>query len=464
MSAETTRDKPPDRLQVSNQESQPGDTPSQPGRYVLLIRHAARARKWRQSEAAHPVKGLRPIEDWANYEAEFPFTDFKPGLSRTCGLTGQLCDELEAKKFEVSEILCSTHTVATQTADIVAKVLKLRKRYAGSREFPGVPVLTPGKTKQECEHKLIEELIDFGDRKNRKQDSERYLKFARDNAGTANLAIILIGHQPQLTIIARALLDPSLRTKGLPRFFYKLRNIFPNNSLPANVLPLGNSEIACIQLGPHPRLLWLLTEKSNELLVELKAKIASKYDVAKFFLGALVVGTGLTLSETIWKLSDPMDKLLAGCGAFAALVSLGLTAATLFSYDRLLMPAEFWSEEGNGPKPLLIVRWLAYLGSRVRGKPPRWTVSRPPSQAHMNLFYEMVHTWTHFFIPAIVSAFTALGLMVVAMADNSTTEVSGILHIQAEWRLLILLGLALLAFIIGLIAFYFWKPRLGFDD
>jgi len=82
----------------------------------------------------------------------------------------------------------------------------------------------------------------------------------------------------------------------------------------------------------------------------------------------------------------------------------------------------------------------------------------------MNLFYEMVHTWTHFFIPAIVCAFTALGLMVAAMADNSTTEVSGILHIQAEWRLLILLGLALLAFIVGLIAFYLWKPRLGFDD
>src|SRR5882672_1738269 len=231
MSAETTRDKPPDRLQVSNQESQPGDTPSQPARYVLLIRHAARARKWRHCEEAHPVRGWRPIEDWVNYEAEFPFTDFKPGLSRTCGLTGQLCDELETKKFKVSEILCSTHEVATQTATIVAKVLELRKRYAGPTEFPGVAVLTPGKTKQECEHKLIEELIDFGNRKNRKQDSERYLNFAPDS--TANLAVILIGHQPQLTMIARALLDKSLQRKGLPRFFYKLRNIFPNNSLPA---------------------------------------------------------------------------------------------------------------------------------------------------------------------------------------------------------------------------------------
>ncbi len=484
MSAETpaTREKPSEPPQVPTKRSNPGNT-SKPARYVLLVRHAARARKWHQSEKDQPIKDWRAVKHWFAYEAESSLTDLKPGLSLTYGLTGQLCDEFESKGIKVSEILCSDHNVARQTAEVLASVLTHRKRYdvqsdkvqpnkvASGNLAPDVPracfgvhpALTPRKDEEDAPgtRDLIKDVLKFG----RKEINRvRVDNGCARPATNENLAIILIGHQPQLTMIARALLDKSLQAKGLPRFFYKLRNIFPNNSLPANVLPLGNSEIACIQLGPHPRLLWLLTEKSNELLVELKAKIASKYDVAKFFLGALVVGTGLTLSEAIWKLSDPMDKLLAGCGAFAALVSLGLTAATLFSYDRLLMPAEFWSEEGNGPKPLLIVRWLAYLGSRVRGKAPRWTVSRPPSQAHMNLFYEMVHTWTHFFIPAIVSAFTALGLMVVAMADNSTTEVSGILHIQAEWRLLILLGLALLAFIVGLITFYLWKPRLGFDD
>jgi hypothetical protein len=227
---------------------------------------------------------------------------------------------------------------------------------------------------------------------------------------------------------------------------------------------LGNSEIACIQLGANPRLLWLLTEKPNDLLIELKAKIASKYDVAKFFLGALVVGTGLTLSEAIWKLPDAIDKLIAGAGAFAALVSLGFTAATLFSYDRLLMPQDFWLGDGKA----LESHWWSLVrrlrGTHIEGKPPRWTVSRPPSQAHLILFYEMVHTWTHFFIPAIVSAFTALGLLVVAMADKSSREVSAVEPVPIKWIPGTLLGIALLAFVIGFIVYYLWKPRLGFDD
>jgi hypothetical protein len=106
-------------------------------------------------------------------------------------------------------------------------------------------------------------------------------------------------------------------------------------------------------------------------------------------------------------------------------------------------------------------------GTRPETRPPRWTVSRPPSQAHLILFYEMVHTWTHFFVPAILSAFSAVGLVVIAAAHNSVSEVSGILHTQPHFRLprlVILLGLAVLAFAIGILAFYLWKPRLGFDD
>lgn len=490
------------------------DKSPKPGRYVLLIRHAARAREWRQREEDQPVKGWRPIEDWVTYETEFPLVDSKPGLSRTCGLTGQLCDELETKNIWVSDILCSKHRVACQTAKIIAKVIELRKR-KNRYDVPTVwfspdSVLTPEKEPDlpprddDQTAELIRKVLEFGKGKVNKviteDGSNRLVKGDSEDRSTAangghvngkeernhedtgkdsrnlhpsielrkksdeNLAIILIGHQPQLTMIARALLDKSLQGKSWKKPWHKLRKIFPNNSLPANVLPLGNSEIACIELGDNPRLLWLLTEKPNDLLIELKAKIASKYDVAKFFLGALVVGTGLTLGEAIWKLPEPIDKILAGCGAFAALVSLGFTAATLFSYDRLLMPQEFWLGDGNGRKSH---RWSPVRrlrGTHMEGKPPRWTVSRPPSQAHLILFYEMVHTWTHFFIPAIVSAFAALGLLVVAMADKSITEVSAVEPIPIQWIPATLLGIAVLAFAIGFIVFYLWKPRLGFDD
>ncbi|MDX6288726.1 MAG: hypothetical protein QOH42_525 [Blastocatellia bacterium] len=485
MSAEApaTREKPSEPPQVPTKRSNPSDT-SKPARYVLLVRHAARARKWHQSEKDQPIKDWRAVKHWFAHEAESGLTDLKPGLSLTYGLTGQLCDEFESKAIKVSEILCSDHNVAKQTAAVLASVLTHRNRYdvqphkvqpnkVASDSVPpdnvpcacfGVhPALTPRKDEEDAQgpRDLINDVLKFG----RKEINRvRVDNGCARPATNENLAIILVGHQPQLTMIARALLDKSLQEKSWKKPWYKLRKIFPNNSLPANVLPLGNSEIACIELGDNPRLLWLLTEKSNDLLVELKAKIASKYDVAKFFLGALVVGTGLTLGEAIWKLPEPIDKILAGCGAFAALVSLGFTAATLFSYDRLLMPQEFWLGDGNGRKSH---RWSPVRrlrGTHMEGKPPRWTVSRPPSQAHLILFYEMVHTWTHFFIPAIVSAFAALGLLVVAMADNSITEVSAVVPIPIQWIPATLVGIALLAFVIGFIVFYLWKPRLGFDD
>ena len=461
MSAETpsTREKPLEPQQVATMASKPTGPP-QPGRYVLLVRHAARARKWHQSENDQSIKDWRTVEHWFTYEAESHSADSKPGLSRTYGLTGQLCDEFESKGIKVGQILCSGHKVAMQTAEVFASVLKHRKlRNSPLAWFAAHPVLTPkegrnlGRQQDDKDTRdLMKMVLDFGRPQNNKIETEK-----------GDLALVLIGHQPQLTTIARHLLDKSLQTWWL-RPWFKFRNIFPNNCLPANVLPLGNSEIACIQLGANPRLLWLLTEKPNDLLIELKAKIASKYDVAKFFLGALVVGTGLTLNEAIWKLPDAIDKLIAGAGAFAALVSLGFTAATLFSYDRLLMPQDFWLGDGKA----LESHWWSLVrrlrGTHIAGKPPRWTVSRPPSQAHLMLFYEMVHTWTHFFIPAIVSAFTALGLLVVAMADKSSREVSAVEPVPIKWIPGTLLGIALLAFVIGFIVYYLWKPRLGFDD
>ena len=38
---------------------------------------------------------------------------------------------------------------------------------------------------------------------------------------------------------------------------------------------------------------------------DLKDKIKSKYDVAKFFLGAFVVNTGLILNAGVWRTIGP---------------------------------------------------------------------------------------------------------------------------------------------------------------
>src|SRR6185369_6791885 len=71
---------------------------------------------------------------------------------------------------------------------------------------------------------------------------------------------LIVGHQPQLTYIARNLLDKSLRENNpLRRFGIKLKQcILFNYSLPGNVLPIESSEIACIEISDHSRLLWLM--------------------------------------------------------------------------------------------------------------------------------------------------------------------------------------------------------------
>jgi len=451
-----------------------------PKRYVLLVRHAARKRDWAKGESTHRMQDWDYSPPWVEKE------NTQAGYYLTRSLVGQLCDQLQAgkRKIEVDEIFYSKHKIARQTAMEIEFVLHKRELLAAGAKCVGSPGLTP-KGHDGSNARLIGLVRRFfkkgrltrrsarkrsegKEKKNKKSSLSDKEEAMQANEEETDLATIVISHQPQLTYLARYLLDKSLWERNLVwKGLYKLRNLFPNNSLPANVLPLGNSEIACIEMDPRPRLLWLLTEKSSALLVELKTKIASKYDVAKFFLGALVVGTGLTLSDPIWKLPHTIDKVLAGCGAFAALISLGLTAATLFSYDRLLMPQEFWSEADTNSR----ISPLRYLGHLIRGsagrKPPRWNVSRPPSQAHTILFYEMVHTWTHLFIPAIVFAFVALGFLIVAMAHHSLSELINFSIERPQLRVPRLaypLGFSIIAFIVGIIAFRLWKPRLGFDD
>ena len=384
--------------------------------YLLLVRHATRDRDWLVSEPDQLMKDWRELSNSAADSS-------KTGLPLTLALTSALRDELRIRNIKVVNIIYSQHKIARQTAEVFADILEV--------------------TVQSEDQHLSPETMN---------DRAVVQKLEKAAARMAqNAAWVVIGHQPQLTRIARHLLDNSQREFGLKRQVLKVYNRFWKNPLPANTLPLGNSEIACLELGDQARLLWLLTEKSPDLLTELKTKIGSKYEVAKFFLGTLVVGTGITLSEKFWALPDPIDKTLAGLGAFSALVSLGLTAATLFSYDRLQMPREFWGEGGADKGALLDAR-------PPLPTPKPWSVTRPPSQIHVVLFYEMVHIWNRLFIPAICCAFAALGFLMMALAHN------GIPWLSPKLRLALVFGLAVLAFSVGMVAFRRWKPRLGFDD
>lgn len=408
-------------------------------RFVVLVRHASREKRWDQPESEHQMKnwGITSPGKKADFEKE--------GRPLTYALAGRLCDELENWQVGgVEKILHSEHTVARQTAKIYAEVLKERNRF--EVELCPSPKITP----RNYDYNHIRQEIEV---------------FEHSSADSADKrAYIIVGHQPHLTHIGQALLldRRSYLAQTIGKFSISRKLL--HNTLPGNLLPLGGSEAACLQLDNEPQLLWLLTVKPKNLLNDLKDKVKSKYDVAKFFLGAFVVNTGLILSALIWgqssPLSDahPVDLALAGFAIAMILVSLAFTAATLFSYDGLMMPPEFWSEssEGDGGP-----RWTVE-------RPPRWSVGRPPSQATVVLLYEMMHVWQTFFIPAIASAFAAVGVLIVALAHAGlmarAANASHWLYNYWWTSLAALFVVVTLAFLLPATFYKSRMPRLGSED
>ena len=174
-----------------------------------------------------------------------------------------------------------------------------------------------------------------------------------------------------------------------------------------------------------------------------------------------MVNTGLILNAGVWDRIGPsgnsiwIDKALVIAAIIAALVSLVFTAATLFSYDALQMPSTFWSERSDPAERL----------PRGLRKPPRWSINRPPSQAHVVLFYEMVHVWTAFFVPAIVAAFVAVGLLVIALAHRGVGAlVRDLLGSPGPWTILLAFSLVILAFLLPWAFLPEGSPRLGSED
>jgi hypothetical protein len=355
--------------------------------------------------------------------------------------------------------------VAQQTAEVYEKVFNERKRFQGQGGVTCCGDLTPETTGSaerlvaliECSCDLalqargardeVAEQPEVLGRTERVVRQLNRLENSQGDSGGARRAYVLVGHQPQLTHIARRLLNGRFR-----RF------------LPGDSLPIGNSEVACIELGSKSRRLpWVLTQKPAPLLEELKDKIKSKYDVAKFFLGAFVVNTGLILNAGIWGQPEswataPIASFFAYAAIVVAMVSLLFTAITLFSYDSLVMPETFWSEPSEQRKGF----WRSKR-PWSDGKPPRWSVSRPPSQAHVILYYEMMHVWNAFSMPAVSFAFVALGCLVLALICRGeaclpfavpTLPVPG-------WT-----SFVVVTVILGLSLFFYWwnKPRLGTED
>lgn len=117
--------------------------------------------------------------------------------------------------------------------------------------------------------------------------------------------------------------------------------------------------------GPRRR---KLRENVGDVSTELRDKVKSKMDVTKFFAGFITLLLGILLH------GEGSDSLLPKVGLVSLIASLGFCITAVFSYDRLLMPREYWTV-------------LPDKGSE--------------EQFQDQLQAEMVRSWQWFFVPAV---------------------------------------------------------------
>ncbi len=113
-------------------------------------------------------------------------------------------------------------------------------------------------------------------------------------------------------------------------------------------------------------------EDDEKVTIELRDKIKSKMDVAKFYSSFIPLFLGLAFKEMITSLNSAEPKVYwaAWVGILSILLALAFSIATMFALDRLLMPPEFWK-------------------------------SPPTASLNRTLKNEMVNAWVRLFYPAV---------------------------------------------------------------
>jgi hypothetical protein len=195
---------------------------------------------------------------------------------------------------------------------------------------------------------------------------------------------------------------------------------------------------------------WTVGPSEETTIEDLRSKIRSKMDTAKFlgtFITALVSFVLGKRLDALQGAADPTKAIpIPPVQDRLWLVTVGLLLAAallcfagLFFYDGLLMPDRYWTSRARG-----------HSSRRVRG-----VVERPPSSAAWVLQQNMVRVWNRLVVPAI----GALGLALVTFALLVLVNPgSGRDLFRPE-----LLGIAVIAALAGSYLFVS-RPRLGVQD
>lgn len=382
-------------------------------RYILLLRHGAVDHTSDEPERKHPLKIIG--EDKRGDDI----------LSVAKVLAEHLMLLPKNENIRISEIWYGSYEHTKQTAKIIYETLKKRK--ISPKVFKECRALDPDKfrplTKTEDRQKVGKWLLDNTMEKGCIGDNS-----LETDTTTPNSAILVVGHAPQIGWIAERILhDP---------------------------FPIDRSELVCITIrhtwwernfGDYRWLKWIrrdrwvswtIWETSPQKAIkhqkDLYEKIDAKMKLAGI-LGSLITGILVFLLKSILDKDFPKLDQISQTGVFISVVfffiALGLYLATMYAYDRLMMPIRFWAE-------------------RAERKERKWLVVRPPSSSVWVLYQNMVRIWNRLFTPATWAVI--VGLLVLA-----------IVVFQPNIIVALLLSIFLIIFIV-----YYRKirPTLGTDD
>jgi hypothetical protein len=256
------------------------------------------------------------------------------------------------------------------------------------------------------------------------------MKGARASCGSDGNAILVVEHQPHLGWLSDALL--------------RRGRVWRRRSF---AVPFARAELICLAFPePQPlpwrtvrrpgQVLWTIADDDRGAAEDVRAKIKSKMDTAKTLSGVITFGLGALLSLLLdpekWSKVQPHAPVQIAAGLLLA--SLILYLASMYSYDRLLMPDRFWGE-----------RRPRRSGSR-RGR--RWLVQRPPSSAAWVLYVNMMRVWRGLFTPATACVVAALTMLAAAALQLQAAQI--IVAVPA-------------AAVVGALVYWF-RPVLGSED
>jgi phosphohistidine phosphatase SixA len=238
--------------------------------------------------------------------------------------------------------------------------------------------------------------------------------------GFANTDVVLVvGHEPRLG---------QLLTKLTAR----------------RVSPIGRAGAVCVRVASPAQLLLGKAEVEWRSPVDvaggtdLTEKLSAKMSVSATLAGLTITAAAILLeggSVTVWR-TAALLLLTAG---------VALLVASLYIYDRLLMPEAFWSAAESG-------RSLKLIGRKS---------FRDDRNANGVLYAEMVWTWRYIFSPGLF--FAALGYLAMLgdLQGRLPAAVCSTLPLVLCNRAALVVGTAIV--IMTTVYYYLARPRLGVD-